>query len=140
VTLDAITGISPEYQVKNRKQVLTRADGLNRCALAATRGPKGARPAGANGTLARLPEHVPRATPGSNMATARHSDLAVPGGSLHPRGGAGRLSLNGHQAAVGQVGVGLLGGVIGQLDAAEALLVAVAAAREVMHGVAAVEI
>src|SRR5208282_3534153 len=47
---------------------------------------------------------------------------------------------DGDEAAVGQVGPGRLGRVPGQLDAAQALVPAVAVAREVVHGVAAVEI
>lgn len=86
LTLDAITGISPEYRVKNRKQALTRPDGLNGGAPTAALGSDGGSPAEVNGTLARLPEHGHCATHPSDMATARHCDFAAPGGSLSPRG------------------------------------------------------
>src|SRR5208283_435278 len=47
---------------------------------------------------------------------------------------------DGDETAIGQVRPRLLGGVPGQLDAAQALVPAVAVAREVVHGVAAVEV
>ena len=87
-TLDAVTGISPEYKVKNRKQVLNRRDGLNTGLPTAMRDPDGARPAEVNGTLVTLParRHWAVWFRAPNMAIARHSVLAVPGGSPNRRG------------------------------------------------------
>src|ERR1035438_10324647 len=54
--------------------------------------------------------------------------------------GLGHRAGDGDEAAVGQVRPRLLGGVPGQLDAAQALVKAVAIAREVVDGIAAVEV
>jgi hypothetical protein len=184
-TLDAITGISPEYRVKNRKQVLTRPDRMNGGVPTAPRGRGEAGSGGIKDTLARLPPRGDRAIRSGERqrhppegSHARRSESSLAGNGVAasapawqppgtaplqcravasgprdrwpPRQGwqAGSpsatpldwLSRNGHQAAVGQVGVGLLRRVVWELDAAEALLVAVAAAGEVVHRVAAVEV